>query len=388
MRTLKGQNLVHDNNYVKFPDGAIQNEIEGTQEGTPVVREVYNDFLMNVYAYMRQRGIVPNEIEDSANNGYQFINALKRNVNDLNDTEKILNIDGSTWNINIDFSLVPTKYFLFARAAEDYNAGVANIKGTGPTLYPFSSTGFKTGDELLIILDQANVRSYNLSNGGGGSSQGGTFATFGTPVQYLENSNKIWYEKNGHLYSDFPENYNLKEVISAFYSDTAEVKSIGFHEGRVICLAYLINNLEIKVCSIDPVDVSGIIDLPSIDHPLNGGIDDYNVHMYMDQEFIYLTNDASSSINDNLLACYKLDLANNQLDFQANYTLSNTFVKTNNAVAYAGGIVTFYEDELIAFYLNGSVSNLGNFPNFAGNLFRIATDVYYTDGSNAVKWTI
>ena len=70
---------------------------------------------MNVYSFVKSRGINFNQLEDNEQNGYQFINALKRNINELNDSEKLLNLNGSTWNIELNFDLIPNKYFVFAR---------------------------------------------------------------------------------------------------------------------------------------------------------------------------------------------------------------------------------------------------------------------------------
>ena len=68
MRTLKLLNLIHDNNYSLFPQGAILNETDNN-EGTPVVREVYGDILSNVYKIITEAGINFNNSEDNEQNG-------------------------------------------------------------------------------------------------------------------------------------------------------------------------------------------------------------------------------------------------------------------------------------------------------------------------------
>ena len=47
-----------------FPFGAIINETD-TEDGTPVVREIYNDLLVNCYKILTLAGITPNGGEDS-----------------------------------------------------------------------------------------------------------------------------------------------------------------------------------------------------------------------------------------------------------------------------------------------------------------------------------
>ena len=90
MKSLKSQNLIHDQNYALFPEGAIINETD-QNEGTPVVRGVYNDLLMNFYALLKDRGINLNNLEDNEANGYQIINALNLDFNNYSDVLEGIN---------------------------------------------------------------------------------------------------------------------------------------------------------------------------------------------------------------------------------------------------------------------------------------------------------
>ena len=89
MRTIKNLPVPKEQDLVKFPNSTILNETD-TNDGTPVVREIYGDFITNIYAFLVDRGIIPNEIEDNEVNGYQFLDALKLNVNKLNDVRRVL----------------------------------------------------------------------------------------------------------------------------------------------------------------------------------------------------------------------------------------------------------------------------------------------------------
>ena len=384
MKTLKGQNFVHDNNYILFPDGAIQNEIEGTQEGTPVVREVYNDFLMNMYAYLRERKIVPNQQEDNANNGYQFINALKRNVNELNDVEKILSINGSTWNLNIDFTLIPSKYFVFARAGEDYSPAIQFLRGTDGVQYPFAPADFKIGDEILLILDQSSIRTYNLTKSSS-SQQSDNFTVFGNPLSYLSNSQKIWYQKDEELYSSFPETHNIKSLIEEYFPNDIEIRSCVLFQGKIVVLAFDIQSNENLFFTFTENWIPKAL-IPDILINQTGA--DVNSLMFTDGDLLYVTNNAGNEAADNKLSLFNVEFDQEKILHHANFILENSFVKTTNSVVHNQGIITFYQNSLKKYSFAGAVDDLGTFNNFAGSLFKIDQDVYYTDGKNATKWNI
>lgn len=386
MRTLKGQNLVHDENYALFPEGAIINETE-QQEGTPVVREVYNDILMNIYAYLKSRGIAINQQEDNEQNGYQLINALKRNVNELNDVEKLLNLNGSTWNIDLNFSLIPNKYFVFVRATENSSAANNAIKGTGATVIPFESlNGFKTGDELLLIIDTAKVRAYNLSSGGSSTFALSNYSPlFGRPLRFMTSKEKIWYEENGVLYGDYPERYNLQQIIDPNLSIL--VLEIFEHEGRIICFCYEPSNFEISFYYFSYPDFSAPVQLNFSGSAFNENLTgNRNVHIYFDGEKIGITNRTNTVDDSNEIEFYSADFSNNKLVYQSSATLDVSFEKTTNSVSASGGIINSVNGILTYFKADGTVVDLGNFTNFIGGIFRIKDRIFYFDDYGAIEW--
>ena len=167
MRTIKQLNVPKEQDLNKFPDSTILNETD-TIDGTPVVREIYGDLLTNWYAYLRDRGIIANGLEDNEINGYQLIEALKLNVNTLNDIRQTLSvIDSSTFELDIDFKLLTSDYPIFVRFTETINI---EDKGKG-VYYLQDSKGVKkiiyfthsvnSGDELLFIISD-EVKAVNL----------------------------------------------------------------------------------------------------------------------------------------------------------------------------------------------------------------------------------
>ena len=148
-----------------FPYGAIINETD-VNEGTPVIRELYNDILVNNYKLLELAGITPNGNEDNETNGYQIIEALKKLPNLLNDIEQVLSLSGTVFSLPLKFSLLPNKYVLIARAGDNYNSAFSyTLKGSEESpAYGFTcSTGFRNGDELLIVLDSSGARTPALS---------------------------------------------------------------------------------------------------------------------------------------------------------------------------------------------------------------------------------
>ena len=146
MKTLAQQTFVKEVS-ANHPFGAIINETD-TNDGTPVVREVYNDLLVNNYKLLQKVGITANNLEDNEVNGYQIIEALQKLPNKLNDIEQILTLSGTVWSIPLPIELLPNKYFFFAKAAANlYVAGATRLCG----LYNIG----------LVIADTGNKLAYD-----------------------------------------------------------------------------------------------------------------------------------------------------------------------------------------------------------------------------------
>lgn len=163
MKVLGNLSVDKDTN-AKYPLGSnIQNETD-TLNGTPVVREIYGDILMNLYRILELTNITPTDTEDNKDTQFQLVEALKKLPNSLNDIEQVLTLSGSVWSVPFDLSILPNKYFFIARASENFVDGTTyTFKGTGAIELPFTSSGFNGSDELLIIIDNSTVRAYSLN---------------------------------------------------------------------------------------------------------------------------------------------------------------------------------------------------------------------------------
>jgi len=388
MRTIKEQNIPQETDYDKFPDSTIKNETE-TEQGTPVVREIYGDLLTNIYAFLRERGINPNQLEDNQLNGYQLIQALKRNVNELNDEEKILSLDGLNWTISLDLSIIPDKYFQFVRVTENLNDTlVYQFKGSGVDLLPFViSSSFKTGDELLLIIDQSGVRYYNLS----ASSQQGldsVFTVFGTPLAFNDSLDKIWYEEQGSFFNDLPESKNIQGIIRSFLSDATVLIYDSFsYKENIFCVSFSVSDLTYKLWKFSYSDLNAPVLINTVGFVF-GSATNFEMHTYFDGEFLYFTNAANNNILDNLIYKCSLDSTSNSAALISQFSLDLSFLKSTNTVVNSNGFVSLINGVLKSFDFIGGIAILGNFNSFIGNIFKIKSNIYYSNGEVAKKWLI
>jgi hypothetical protein len=141
----------------------IQDETE-TQAGTPIVADLMQDILSNLYRLLEVTKITPTNAFDGYSTQYQLVDALKKLANSMNDIEQVLTLDGTTWSVDLDLTILPNKYIFLARASDDYDiAETYSFKGSGTDTYSFTSEYFKTGNLLLIVIDTGTIRSYTIS---------------------------------------------------------------------------------------------------------------------------------------------------------------------------------------------------------------------------------
>jgi hypothetical protein len=168
MRSLKdNQSLTPVLVNSDYPNGAIINETS-SQPGTAVVGQIYNDVLVNVFKIIELVLGGTNGIADNETTSYQLLAALQKLPNIQNDIEQVLTLASTTFTLSMDITKSPNKYFVFAKAVGTYNpATTYTFKGTtGSPSYSFTSpTGFNSGDELLVIIDQAGVKAYSFGGG-------------------------------------------------------------------------------------------------------------------------------------------------------------------------------------------------------------------------------
>jgi hypothetical protein len=211
-----------------FPFGAIIDET-GSALGTAVVREIYNDVLVNLYKLLSITGNPTNGIEDSEGTSYQLLGALQQLYNLLTDVERVLTLASGIFTIDLDITLSPNKCIFFAKVVGGYTAGNAYtfMGSKSSPVYGFTSpTGFNSGDNLLLILDQSGVRAYSF--GGGIPSSG--YATFtasaivgADPFYYLPLSGSAvpQYPKYLTMYIQNGDGDNQNKMITpAYVADT------------------------------------------------------------------------------------------------------------------------------------------------------------------------
>jgi hypothetical protein len=380
MRVLSQLAIIQDSS-PNFPFGAIKNETD-TADGTPVIREVYNDLLVNIYKLLQVSGINPTGDEDSDTSQYQIIDALKKLPNSLNDIEQVLNRTGTIWSIPFDLALLPNKYFLMARASEDYVDGtIYTFKGAGATELPFTSTGFNASDELLVIIDTAGVRAYSLSFLTATPTE--VFTVMGLPLAY-NNTAKMWYQEEGNLISDAPSIDYLESIIRLDVSNgTVILNDILAKDNLLLCFCLIpsTNTYFFREFNIANLTVSSPV---NIDIPI-ASASDFSPYIYLDKDKLYLTNAANEGANG--YDFRRFIYAPGSLTTVSSFTIDNTFVKTTNAVIKDGLLYTMINGQLNSFNLtSGAKVSLGNYNGANGNIFGFNGEVYFTSGDVAKKW--
>jgi len=367
-----------------FPFGAIINETD-TEDGTPVVREVYNDHLVNNYKLLEEVGITPSGAEDNETNGYQILEALKKLPNVLNDIEQILSLSTTIWSIPLNIDLLPNKYVFVARASEDYVAGTTySFKGSTATEYPFTSSGFKASDELLIVIDQSTVRAYSLSALSNAPTE--VFAVMGTPVAFND-TNKMWYQESGQLLSDVPSVDYLESIIRVDVSDgTVLLNDIFVLNGYVLCFCIVpaSNTYFFRQFILTDLSASTAITLSGASF---SNASDFMPYVYAEQGVIYITNDMNSSADDFSISKLNYNPGAGTLTFVSTTDMDNSFVKTSNAVIKLGLLYTMISGVLESYSLTSGVKlSLGSYSGVAGQIFSFNGQVYFNSGEVCRKW--
>lgn len=386
MRTIKSLAIPQDDS-VQFPFSTIKNETD-TEVGTPVVREVYGDVLTNIYKLLQTVGITPTATEDSDLTQYQILEALKKLPNSLNDIEQTLTLTGSVWSVPFNLTYLPSKYFFIARASSGYvNGSTYTFKGTGATEYGFTSSGFNASDEVLVIIDTAGVRAYSLSKLTETPSQ--IFTVMGMPLPYND-SNKLWYQNEGKLISDYPTVNDVEAVIRVDVSNgTVIVKDMFIVNGWLLCfcLTPATNTYFFRRLLISDLSISLSV---AVTAGFNfGNSTDYNTHVYVDGNDIYATNWANNSTDDENIYKYLLDINAGTIEQTVGFTMDASFVKTSNAVIKSGFLYTLVSGQLDKYNLtNGVKTSIATYTDLLGNLFKFNGEVYFTAGQVANKWTI
>lgn len=388
MKTLEQLQIVREVS-TNHPFGAIINETN-TADGTPVVREVYNDHLVNHYKLLQEVGLSANGLEDNETNGYQVLEALKKLPNKLNDIEQVLDFSGNTFSVSFDLAYLPDKYFFIARSSSAYVSGVSynfSGNGSGGEVYSFSSpTGFNASDELLVIIDQSGVRAYSVA-GPSISTAEEIFTVMGSPLSFND-SEKLYYKESGNLMNDNPKIEYLEDYIRVQSSDgTIIVNDMFILQGFVLCFCYSIEN---NTYSFYQFDMNGNTSAIFVDSgSVFGTGTDFSPYVYTDGTYLYATNSANNSANDFALSKLNYSASGASISLNSTVNLNTGFVKNTNAVIVSNRLVTLVEGVLSYFNLSSDQRTiLGTYNNLIGNLFKFNGSTYFTSGEVAKKWIV
>lgn len=374
-----GNLTVDKDSSVNYPFGAnIQNETD-TINGTPVIREIYGDVLMNLYRILELTNVTPNGIEDDKTTQFQLVEALKKLPNSLNDIEQVLTLSGSVWTVPFDLSILPNKYFFIARASDNYTSGTT-FKGTGATEYNFTSNGFKASDELLVIIDSSNVRAYSLSK----LSEAPEYlpTIIATPLRF-NSTNELYYFDSGKLYKNL-QVWDLQNSIRVDQSDgTLVLKNAFIMQNHVVCVVKNSSN-NYEFYAFDLLDLNTVITLntdivqtPSVD---------YEPQFYANDSYLFVTNDANTNTNDLSYNSLLFDEDLYTLNYAGDSVFDASFEKDQNGTVYQNELFTLISGELNKFNLNTGVKTaLGNFPAISGYLFNLNDNLYLNQTNIAHK---
>lgn len=387
MKVLGNLSVPKDSNS-RYPFGSnIKNETD-TEQGTPVVREIYGDPLMNLYRILELVGMTPTETEDSDDTQYQLVEAIKKLPNSLNDIEQILTLSGTIWSVAFDLAYLPNKYFFVARASENYiSTETYTFKGSGVLELPFSSVGgFNASDEILVIIDTSGVRAYSLTKLNEAPSK--LFTFMGSPLAFND-TNVMYYKEDGYLLTDLPSSDDLQSKIRVFATNgTLLLNDVFLHNSKLVCICFdPISNsyyaFDFDVNDLDIIEEVGLFP--------NDEDTDYMPFSYLDVDGnLFLTNKGNGNLGSN---DYEVNKYTRNIygvfTFSSMVSLDVSFVKTTNAVIKNNYLYTFQSNNLDRFNLSTGVKeNVMFLPSVNGQIFQFNGNIYFTSGEVAKLWTI
>lgn len=392
MKTIQGQPIAQDGDLVKWPDGQIRDKTL-TQSGTPVVRGVYGDILTNVYAILRDAGIAPNQQEDSEQDGYQLLDALKVFVNDLNDIQQLLTVSGSEINTTFDFDNLPDNYIFFGKLTEALVLGdnyTIESGASGTASYPITIiSDIDALSVVMVVLNQSGTNLFNLTSLFAQASEEVVNTPFGTPLGFNE-LKKVLYLSSGYVLSDLPESFAVQNSIRVHQSDgNINLIDAIVHKKKLICLTFNDITFDYKLFCFNASDMNTIID--EIPCPISN-VSDNLPYMYCDGDFVYFTNstgDVNNSVNDFDIAKYIFSDIPLSLSYVSSFSIENTFEKTTNVFfnKVLNCLYTFVSGQLAKYDIaTPTKTSIGVFNTIDGAVFKLNNNTYYTNGGVATKW--
>lgn len=383
MRTIKGLPYAQDTDTTKFPYGQIQNET-ATQEGTPVVRQIYGDVLTNIYKIVRDSGLNFNQLEDSEENGYQLLDALKVFSNKLNDLEQVVTVSGNQLEVNFDINNLPDNYVFIGKNSDFISEGVNyELSGTGSRTLSITAQRNISASSLLLITLKASSITINVINQE--EAQSSILTPFTGVISY-NSSSKTYYISDGYLINNTPESVNIQQAIRLYESDASiSVIDTVLHKNKFLVLAKPDSSNIYDFYVIDSGNLSVIENKLSYNQ---SGANDYLPYLYADKDFIYLTNSGNNSSSNNIIDKISVDYTAGTLSKVSQLTLESSFQKTSNAFWRNGNIYTFVNGNLNLYKSDGTIEFILFLNNINGQLFVQNEKVYFTSGEIATIWNV
>lgn len=375
-----GNLLVDKDSSFDYPFGAnVQNETD-TVNGTPVIREIYGEVLMNLYRILELTNVTPNDIEDNKATQFQLVEALKKLPNSLNDIEQVLTLSAGVWTVPFDLSILPNKYFFIARASDAYVGGTT-FKGTGATEYNFTSSGFNASDELLVIIDSSNVRAYSLSK----LSEAPEYlpTIIATPLRFIE-GNELYYLDSGKLYKNL-QVWDLQNSIRVDQSDgTLILQNAFIMQGHVVCVVKNPSTVNYEFYAFDLLDLNTVITL-STDLVQTPSVD-FEPVFFSDSNNILITNKGNTTAQDYTFLSFVFDAGLGTLNISTFLDFDLSYVKNANGAISGAFLYTFESSSIVKYdFETGVKTTIGNFPAISGHLFTVGNNLYLNQTNIAHK---
>lgn len=385
MRTIKGQNLPGEINDSLFPDGQVRNETP-TQQGTPVVREIYGDVLTNIYKIIRDSGVAINEQEDNEISGYQFLKALKVFTNDLNDLQQIITVGSASLQVSFDADNLPDGYVFIGKLSDSIVKGEAyNFTSLGNNSFSFNAGSDIPASTIAIVtVKSSTIEVIPVINQ---ENQNGFLITPFSGVLSHNNTNTTYYLSDGYLINNTPISINIQQSIRLFESDaTIFVSDAVIHKNKLLVMA---KSVDVNVYDFYLFDLTNLSSVEQKMTYTQSGAADYAPYLYANKDFIYLSNNGNNSTSDNLIDKIELNLdLTPVLNKVSEITLDASFQKTSNAFVKNDEIYTFVNGNLNLYKSDGSIEFKLFLNNINGQLFVQNEIVYFTSGEIANPWNI
>ena len=389
MRTIKQLNVPKEQDLNKFPDSTILNETD-TIDGTPVVREIYGDLLTNWYAYLRDRGIIANGLEDNEINGYQLIEALKLNVNTLNDIRQTLRVvDSSTFELDIDFKLLTTDYPIFVRSTETIKIEggkkiiyyLQDSKGVKKIIYFTHSVN--SGDELLFIISN-DVKAINLIHNDLYEDKV-ELNIQGVPLSYSTSNLNDYLDNNTLIYND-GSSIDLSQFLdpNIIIRDMVLLNDFYF----IFCIDSSNYKLHLYKYKRGDNNIEEILIQGINDNNQTPGLRTSSVQMYVFKNNIAFSNNGGNVFNPYIISMFNYD-GSNLLKYVSDITLDSSFNGSSSYFMDNDFIITAdtLSQDLYKYNFSRGKESIYKIKQNVVNLYtKNSIDRYIQVDDTAVKW--